>query len=89
MTRYYCENPNCGIETYNACEDENFCPCCKTIPEITAQEYEAELAHERDIAKAENELHREMYGCPYEDMQSMNYRSQMITNDAGEPIGWG
>lgn len=89
MTRYYCPNQECGIETYNAPEDKNGCPCCKEIPEITAQEYEIELAHERDMARAEDEYHRELYGCPYEDMESMNYTPQVVTNDAGEPIGWG
>lgn len=85
MTRYYCHNEECVIETYNAPEDKNGCPCCGISPQITAQEYETELA----IAMADAEYHKELYGCPYEDMESMYYQPQVVTNDDGEPIGWG
>lgn len=90
MIRFYCHNRSCQIETYKAHDIADAeCPCCKEKPDETAEEYEREMQHEAEIARYEDEEHRRMYGCPYEDMQEMNYRPQLITNEDGEPIGWG
>jgi hypothetical protein len=87
--RYYCFNSDCPVtELQLQASLEAKCPCCEEAS-VPADEYDADAQHEYEMAKAHDEEQRRIYGCPYEDMQSMNYRPQLITNEDGEPIGWG
>jgi len=87
--RYYCFNSNCPVTELRMCSSvEAKCPCCKE-PAINADEHDEEIHHEIEMGKAQDEEDRRIYGCPYEDMEMMNYRPQLITNEDGEPLGWG
>ena len=87
--RYYCFNSECPVtELRMDSSVEAECPCCKRSV-VDADDHDIEVQHEIEMGKAQDEEDRRMYGCPYEDMESMNYRPQVIKNEDGEPIGWG
>ena len=87
-TRFYCFNECPVNELSLSQEDERKCPCCSGEI-VDANEHDDEVRQLEDEGRAADEEDIRLYGDWREDVESMNYRPQVITNDAGEPIGWG
>ena len=52
---------------------------------VSTEEAQREYEHQMAIAHD----HERMHGDPRKDWDSMQHRPSMITNEDGEPIGWG